>query len=99
MLEFVARSSGVFFVPQMTLSVITVAIVLGYAVAFLRGELAAGASPWRRTLDPLAGLALEVGEALLARGFVETRIDRLAESLGERAAAALGGARTLAGCR
>jgi hypothetical protein len=61
MLEFVARSSGVFFVPQMTLSVITLAVVLGYAVAFLRGELAAGSSPWRRTLDPLAGLAVTVG--------------------------------------
>ena len=61
MFEFVARSSGVFFVPQMTLSVITLAIVLGYAIAFLRGELVKGAAPWRRTLDPLAGLAVSVG--------------------------------------
>lgn len=62
MIEFVIRGSGVFFVPQLMLSVLVVGLVLGYGIAWLRGELRRDdRATWERTLDPLAGVAVGVG--------------------------------------
>ncbi len=61
MIEFVVRSCGVFFVPQLVLSIVAVALVLGYGIALVRGELRGAEDPWKRTLDPLAGVAVSVG--------------------------------------
>ena len=61
MMEFVVRSCGVFFVPQLVLSALTVALVLGYTIAWARGELRRDHPTWERTLDPLAGVAVTVG--------------------------------------
>lgn len=61
MIEFVVRGCGVFFVPQLMLSVLVVALVLGYGIAWLRGELRPDRANWERTLDPLAGVAVGVG--------------------------------------
>ena len=61
MMEFVVRSCGVFFVPQLVLSALTVALVLGYTIAWVRGELRRDHPTWERTLDPLAGVAVTVG--------------------------------------
>lgn len=61
MIEFVVRGCGVFFVPQLMLSVLVVALVLGYGIAWLRGELRRDSANWERTLDPLAGVAVGVG--------------------------------------
>ncbi len=61
MIEFVVRGCGVFFVPQLMLSVLVVALVLGYGIAWLRGELRRDRANWERTLDPLAGVAVGVG--------------------------------------
>lgn len=61
MIEFVIRACGPFFVPQLTLSVLTVALVCGYGIAWWRGELRRAERPWERTLDPLAGMAVSVG--------------------------------------
>lgn len=62
MIELVIRGSGVFFVPQLMLSVLVVGLVLGYGIAWLRGELRRDdRATWERTLDPLAGVAVGVG--------------------------------------
>ena len=51
-----------FFYPQLTLSVAVTALVAAYAVSFVRGEYRKRTdAPWRRTLDPLAGLAVSLG--------------------------------------
>ena len=61
MMDFVVRACGVFFVPQLVLSLLTVALVVGYGVAWMRGELRKGEPTWEHTLDPLAGVAVSVG--------------------------------------
>lgn len=62
MLQSIVNHSGVFFVPQMALSVLVVALVLSYGLAWLRGELRGRTDrPWVRTLDPLAGFAVSLG--------------------------------------
>ena len=66
----ISRNCGVFFLPQMALSVIAVALVVGYVIAWLRRELPAGAKPWDRTLEPLAGIAVSVGLLGSVVGFV-----------------------------
>ena len=61
MIQFVIQSSGAFFVPQLALSMLTVALVIGYAIALARGELKQSDPVWQRTLDPLAAVAVGVG--------------------------------------
>ena len=61
MIEFVIEGSGAFFIPQVCLSVLTVALVVGYGIAWTRGELHREDPVWQRTLDPLAGVAVGVG--------------------------------------
>ena len=61
MAEFVIRSSGPFFLPQLALSLLTLSLVLAYAVALFRGELKQSEPGWQRTLEPLAGVAVGVG--------------------------------------
>ena len=55
-------SLGYFVYPQALLSLLTVALVLGYGVAWMRGELRRRHDkPWRRTLEPLAAIAVSIG--------------------------------------
>ena len=61
MIDFVIRSSGVFFLPQLALSLLTTALVIAYVTAWLRGELRKDEPAWQRTLEPLAGVAVGVG--------------------------------------
>ena len=63
MLHWLADRTGVFFLPQMTLSMMTLSVAAGYLIAASRGELAKTClrNPWRRTLDPLASLAVSLG--------------------------------------
>ena len=61
MIDFVVRSCGPFFIPQLALSLMTIAIVIGYVFGWLRGELNKSDPSWEKTLDPLAGVAVGVG--------------------------------------
>ena len=92
MLGWLADQTGVFFVPQMALSIVTVAVAAGYLVAAFRGELRKTCvrDPWRHTLDPLASLAVSLGLlgsvwsfTVCFGGFVgEIDIDRITDGLG-----------------
>ena len=62
MLQQLAQLTGIFFVPQLALSVVVLALVIGYTVASLRGELRNRSdAPWKRTLDPLASVSVSLG--------------------------------------
>lgn len=62
MWQQIAEATGIFFYPQLALSLVVTGLVIGYAVALTRGELRkAKDAPWRRTLDPLAAIAVSVG--------------------------------------
>lgn len=70
MMNSIAEQCGVFFVPQMLLSVLAVTLVVGYVIAWLRRELPTGQRPWDRTLEPLASIAVSVGLLGSVVGFV-----------------------------
>lgn len=61
MMRSIAEQCGVFFVPQLALSIVVVTLVTGYFVAWARRELPAGQRPWDRTLEPLASISVSVG--------------------------------------
>ena len=61
MIDFVIRACGVFFVPQLFLSVLTVSLVVGYVVAYFRKELRYDKRVWEKSLEPLSGIAVGVG--------------------------------------
>jgi hypothetical protein len=61
MVDFVVRACGAFFLPQLALSVVTVALSAAYLLAWLRGELRRDQPSWHRALDPLAGVSIGVG--------------------------------------
>ncbi len=53
---------GLFLYPQLALSVLVVGLCLAYGLAGMRGQLRPSDNPpWRRQLDPLAGIAVSVG--------------------------------------
>lgn len=60
--EAVRESTGIFFFPQMALSVVVTGILVGYLIELARGSLKGRSDrPWNRTLDPLASMAVSVG--------------------------------------
>jgi hypothetical protein len=62
MMQQLASVTGIFFLPQLALSVAVVSLVVGYVVASLRGELSGrDDKPWKRTLDPLASVSVSLG--------------------------------------
>lgn len=62
MLGSFINSLGYFVYPQAAMSLITAALVLGYGVAWMRGELLRrNDKPWRQTLLPLGSIALSIG--------------------------------------
>ena len=70
MTHSIIQSLGNFFYPQLIVSIMTVAIVAGYGVAFVRGELDPVSQPWRRTLKPLSSLAISLGLAGTVWSFI-----------------------------
>ena len=52
---------GVFAIPQIVISMLTLGLWLAYLCAHLRREPALAARPWRLTLEPLGALAMEIG--------------------------------------
>jgi len=70
MLETIKANCGVFFYPQLLLSVLIVGILVGYLVAWMRRELPSREQPWQRTLDPLSHLAVSIGLLGSVVGFV-----------------------------
>ena len=59
--DLILRHCGVFAFPQMAVSVLTAALLIGYLVAWRRRELTRGQTPWVRTLEPLAGISTTLG--------------------------------------
>ena len=61
---------GPFALPQLLLSVVTVALVVAYLTAWRRAELTRGQTPWDRTLLPLAGISTTIGLLGSVAGFI-----------------------------
>ena len=61
---------GALALPQLVLSAVTVALLVGYLVALRRREIAPGSRPWDRTLEPLAGISTTVGLLGSVLGFI-----------------------------
>ena len=70
MWEMILRNCGVFAIPQLLLSVLTVGLLVGYLVAWWRREMRAGQTPWAKTLEPLAGIATTIGLLGSVAGFI-----------------------------
>jgi hypothetical protein len=68
--ELILEKCGPLAGPQLALSGIVVTLLIGYIVALRRGELAPGASPWDRTLEPLAGISTTLGLLGSVLGFI-----------------------------
>lgn len=60
MLDRLMELLGVFFWPQLAISVLTVGVVAAYLLAWLRRQITTGGS-WRRPLDSLGAIAVSVG--------------------------------------
>lgn len=61
MLRALFDNLGVFLGPQLAISLLTLSLVCGYFMAWLRGELTPGERPWKDPLEPLAGMAVSLG--------------------------------------
>lgn len=70
MFQTLRDNCGLFIYPQLAVSIIVVALVGGYLLAWLRRELPHGESPWRSTLVPMAELAVSLGLLGSVIGFV-----------------------------
>jgi hypothetical protein len=66
----ILRHCGVFALPQLALSMLTVTLVVGYLVAIRRREIARGDAPWSQTLEPLSGISTTVGLLGSVAGFI-----------------------------
>ena len=66
----ILQHCGVLAWPQLAVSAVTVALLAGYLTAWRRGELVAGETPWRRTLEPLAGISTTLGLLGSVAGFI-----------------------------
>lgn len=71
MIRNVTQNLGAFFIPQMALSVLTLWLIAGYLAAWFRRELQPGATPWTRSLDPLASVASCTGLLGSVTGFIQ----------------------------
>jgi len=70
MIRLILHNCGLLAVPQLLLSALTVSLLLGYLVAWRRGEIPAGVRPWESTLEPLAGISTTVGLLGSVMGFI-----------------------------
>ena len=52
---------GILFWPQLLLSIVVVALIVGYFSAWRRKEIPPGHKPWQESIDPLASLAVGIG--------------------------------------
>jgi len=69
--NLIFENCGLFAVPQILLSVVTVGLLVGYGVATIRGELMLCANPWEKTLVPLAEVSVSLGLLGSVVGFIE----------------------------
>ena len=72
MIRSIVEGAGAFFWPQMVLSMVALALVIGFLIAWLRREVEPGTRPWNRALEPLAGVAVTVGLLGSVCGFVQS---------------------------
>jgi hypothetical protein len=60
-MRYLMDQLGWFFLPQLSLSVLVLALSVAYLVARFRGELRPGDAPWRRTVMPMGTIATVIG--------------------------------------
>ena len=70
MVDLILENCGVFALPQLFLSVITVGLFAAYMVALRRRELEPREAPWEKTLEPLAGISTAIGLLGSIVGFI-----------------------------
>ncbi len=70
MVHTLIKTCGVLFVPQLILNVAAVTLIIGYLLAWRKGEISPGQRPWERSLDPLANIALALGLFGSVVGFI-----------------------------
>ena len=70
MITGLIQNCGIFFLPQLAISVATVSLVIGYLVALMRHEVPRGQKPWAQTLDPLGSVAVSIGLLGSVVGFI-----------------------------
>ena len=68
--ELILRYCGVFAVPQLAVSILTVSLLAGYLLALRRREVPVGQAPWDSTLAPLAGISTTIGLLGSVAGFI-----------------------------
>ena len=68
--EMIIKNCGLFALPQLFVSVMTGGLLAAYLVALRRRELAAGQTPWTRTLEPLAAISTTLGLLGSVVGFI-----------------------------
>ena len=61
MADLIIRNCGIFAIPQLLISLVTVGLLISYLIAWRRRELHPGDTPWNSTLMPLVGISLSVG--------------------------------------
>jgi len=70
MADLLMEKCGIFFWPQLLLSVVVLTLIAAYLFARARGEITEGQRPWEGSLDPLANLAVTVGLFGSVVGFI-----------------------------
>jgi len=70
MVETLVRNCGVLFWPQLLLNVTVVGLLIGYCVAWRRGEIVSPRKPWEEQLIPLANVAVTMGLFGSVIGFI-----------------------------
>lgn len=68
--DTIVRHCGPFAIPQLVVSLITVALLAAYLVSLRRHEVPLGQTPWTRTLEPLAGISMAIGLLGSVAGFI-----------------------------
>ncbi|MFP4355571.1 MAG: MotA/TolQ/ExbB proton channel family protein [Phycisphaerae bacterium] len=68
--QLILEKCGILAVPQLVLSGLIVALLMGYLIALRRREIEPGQCPWDRTLEPLAGISTTLGLLGSVLGFI-----------------------------
>jgi hypothetical protein len=70
MADLLIEKCGILFWPQLLLSIVVLALITAYLIAWGRKEIKLSQRPWKDSLDPLADLAVAVGLFGSVIGFI-----------------------------